>query len=116
MAVTAVKGKCPACGRTPLWVQEGTLQCDGPDCTNRFAADKVLKLDHRHVAEYRDSGVSIEHPVTCRLDGKSLHDCPTWNAVQDDHDTNDVTRGRYYVELGDDGLPVLEPLPVATDG
>jgi hypothetical protein len=42
MAVTVVKGNCPACGRSPLWVHEGVLQCDGPTCPNRFAPSQVI--------------------------------------------------------------------------
>lgn len=119
--IVPLQGKCPACG-SPLCTSDrpdrpeeaterAAIRCVGMGhgCPDPYAATKVLLLDHRHVADYRNDGVSIEHPVTCRLDGKSLHDCAVWEAVRSDDDVIAVTRGRYYVELGEDGLPSLTP-------
>lgn len=107
-AVSSVWGKCPACGSFGLSLHGQIVQCGNPACPDRLAAYKVLHLDHRHVVDYGDTGPSIEHPVTCRLGGKSLHDCPVWRAVLADGDIG--ARGRYYVELEPSGLSALEPV------
>ena len=112
-----IEGKCPACGgrlrvvtptdrdtrrSSPLVAMTARVEClEG--CANKDAATKVLDLDHRHVLDQTDNGWSIEHPVTCRLDGKRLTDCEAHRLVSADLNGRDPgVRGRFYVELSDE--------------
>lgn len=36
----------------------------------------TLGMVEGHVAEFRADGWTIQHPLTCRLSGKSLFECP----------------------------------------
>lgn len=107
-------------------------------CVDKDAAAKVLNLDHRHVVEWRDRtdddepgddddrsssyrggdptpvDWSIEHPVTCRLDGKRILDCPVHGLVAEAEGIEE--RGRYFIELDDDSPWGFTTEEVPADG
>lgn len=112
-----VVGKCPACGRRSLILTpDGRPLCWAPECPDDAAAAKVLELDHRHVLELRNDGSwSIEHPVTCRLDDRSLIDCAVHaNVVAAmSHATEPITGpGRFYLTLDYDSPRAIVTTPV----
>lgn len=107
-AIPMVTAKCPACGRRTLGLHGQIVQCDNNDCPDRVAAVKVLnQLSHRHIVEWRgdpDDPFGLEHPVTCRLDGKRLLDCTVHRLLAkfDLDELGTRQRGRFYIELDAD--------------
>jgi len=92
---------------------------DKPDRALLHAADAVLARLHaggytvveddpRHLLQFTDSGWTLQHSLTCRLDGR-LFDCPVNTAVsawlRDDGDPR--MRGLFHVDVDDHGDVVL---------
>ena len=96
-----VAGRCPACGGVSLFLGSGGyIKCSRGDCPNPSAASDVLDLDHRHVVELSNSGWSVEHPATCRTNGKRLLDCAIHRRVDKACEDGPPYRlGRYSVEM-----------------
>jgi hypothetical protein len=42
----------------------------------------VIDRDEQHVIEFRADGWTIQHPLTCRADGRSLFDCEVNRAAE----------------------------------
>lgn len=65
---------------------------DHPGVTRAYAAAEavvaaipgltVIDLDEQHVIEFRPDGWTIQHPLTCRADGRSLFDCEVNRAAE----------------------------------
>ena len=66
-----------------------------------------------HVIELRGGGWAIEHPRSCREDGKSLLDCPVTHAAQLSVIKSNTT-GRFYVEVQPDDPSKLKFLGEVT--
>jgi len=67
------------------------------------AAGRLVPFDDdpRHVAEFRDEGWCIQHPLACRQNG-GLFDCP-FNRAALSLDTPPAQLGRFEVSLSDEG-------------
>lgn len=75
--MTRVNGYCPACGADWLVVSGvgvGDLLCADPECPARDSLALLLaKPDqHRHLIDFREDGIAVQHPLLERLDAHAL--------------------------------------------
>lgn len=70
----------------------------------------LTAADRPHVLAMSDDGWSIEHPLTCSLNGAVLHECAVHTAVSATIDElhHDRGNGRYTLTLMSDGGLWLE--------
>lgn len=67
---TPVKGHCPACGWSGLFVDDsGFITCPQYDCPNPSAAADILDdRETQHLVTFTEQGWTIRHPLRERLD------------------------------------------------
>lgn len=111
--MTTVAGRCPGCGKPSLHLAAGGhVTCGRLDCPDPGAADAMLHLGHCHVVEFdalRPHRFHLEHPVTCRLNGRRLLDCHV-DAALAALSGPPRPPGRWAVELVDGELRFREAL------
>lgn len=78
-----VNGKCPACGQRTLTLKnDGNLQCNNAECSEPLIVNELLEIPIDHIVLFTENNQFVlEHPVACRLGGRSLMDCPVDHAL-----------------------------------
>lgn len=76
-----VAGFCPyGCGETLHTADGGHIVCNGQDCPNPTAVDKLLHMPHEHIVIFTEQGFTIEHTLSERIE-QSMAECPLMEAL-----------------------------------
>lgn len=70
---------------------------------------RPVPYEHRHVLDLDEDGWALEHPIDCRLEGRSLHDCLTHFAVlaqMQDGPPDQFGRFAVTLQMDEDGEPM----------
>lgn len=109
MAAAEVTGPWPVAGPEPM--DSALAQADSLARLQGSALNLAKALDtmpRGHVANFREGSWVLEHPLSCRVVGKPLSDCP-YNAMAFPGDEAPQV-GRYEVELVNGMIVVGSPV------
>jgi hypothetical protein len=74
MSYQQIRGYCPACGGTSLFIAAGGhITCSRIDCTEPDAADRILDdRETQHIVTLGEGDFTIRHPLIERVDDRLM--------------------------------------------
>lgn len=102
---SATSWYCPECGAE--WGAVDALKNEVARLDKENEQLRATLNQRGHVAEFREDGYALEHPIECRTAG--LIDCPVNRACEREQVAPAL--GRFYVSVDEDGNLLLGDAP-----